>query len=717
MEAGRLQGPAPEAQAAEPASAVAPKRASTDVAGMLMACQATGGNQMVLRLLAESGAAPKTTGGAGVAGSIQGRIGGGNPLPPDVRAEAEAGLGQRLGDVRLHTDAPAAALATQLGAHAFTTGNDIFFNQGEYDPGSSGGFNVLMHELTHTLQQASGPVDGRPAMFGLTVSDVHDADEREARTVADRVTARRSTLDVNTPDLAPAPTAGGSSGIAVQRHSSFEHTLLGDTPPMQVWDAVVSVQARGHLLGDLHDRMAFFSEDPGGDPRRRFPNVRWIQLSGSGLWVSNGELNGLADYLADPSVADGMSRQQLVPVLQKMRSGISGAAGEEIKRPADDMHGMASDWTEYVSPAGGEVLALDEATAGLGTNRYTGLLARNACHFAPFSWHRWARFHNEAAEEARLHFKSRTGKAPLRNVPKGAEEHARQALLKAGYADHFLQDSFAAGHLVNKTLVMQWWVDYLNEAAFTIPLIDLKIVRRGQPDEDVMRRMGSADAPDLAGRGLYDQTPTSKETRRSDQRRGGVTDPQTAQERPDRQRRLEGAGVAGFDDADREADYQAYLRLLNNAQAQGAAGAAHDHFNGIGLTVVSADGSVQMKVGGDDTLLAESDRFGALAAALAAQLSRQAIDELMNTGRTAITTEYIFGMVPTSVVVDGVADPVPLEQWQDSVLRKLCFETIFPAYYANPKSALIGSFGKELVEGGMSPDSGKAPPVPAGARR
>jgi hypothetical protein len=714
MEPGRWQGPAPEERAGEPVTAAAPARPAADVTGMLMACQATGGNQMVLRLLADSAAAPHAPAGSGVADSIRGRTGGGSPLPPDVRAEAEAGLGQRLGDVRLHTDAPAAALATRLGAHAFTTGNDIFFNQGEYDPGSPGGFNVLVHELTHTLQQASGPVDGRPAMLGLTVSDVHDADERQARSVADRVTARRSTLDVNAPDLAPAPTGGGSSGIAVQRHSSFEHTLLGDTPPLELGNAAVTAQARGHLLSDLWARMLFFSADPGGDPRARFPDVRWIQLSGSGLWVSNGELNGLADYLPDPSTADGMTREQLVPVLQKMRSGIRSVAGAEFGLRGDDMHGMAFHWTELVSKAGGDVIALDEATSALGPNRYAGLLSRNACHFAPFSWHRWEQFHNEAAEEARQHFRSRTDSAPLRDVPKGTEEHARQALLKAGYADHFLQDSFAAGHLVNKTLVMQWWVDYLNEAAVSIPFTSLKIGRRGQPDDEVMRRMGSADAPELAGRGLYDQTPTSKATNRDDRAHGhGVTDPQTAQERTDRRRRLEGAGVAGVDEADREADYQAYLRLLNNAQAQGAAGSVHDHFNAVGLTVVSGDGSVRMRVGGDDTLLSQSDSIGALAAAHAAALSRQAIDELMNTGTTAITTEYIFGLVPTSVEVAGVA--MPLEQWQDNVLRKLCFETIFPDYYATLKSAIIGAFGDEMVEGGVSRDAGKAPSALIGA--
>ena len=35
------------------------------------------------------------------------------------------------------------------------------------------------------------------------------------------------------------------------------------------------------------------------------------------------------------------------------------------------------------------------------------------------------------------------------------------ALVYAGYADHFLHDSFAAGDLANKTLIMQWYVEWL----------------------------------------------------------------------------------------------------------------------------------------------------------------------------------------------------------------------------------------------------------------
>ena len=410
----------------------------------------------------------------------------------------------------------------------------------------------------------------------------------------------------------------------------------------------------------------------------------------------------------DPSAVDTLTRHEMVPVLQKMRSGIRGAAGANFGLRGNQMAGMATHWMDFVSPAAGEVKALDEATADLGTNRYAGLLSRNACHFAPFSWHRWAVYHEQAAEEARAHFASRSDTAPLRDVPLATAEHARQAILNNGYADHFLEDSFAAGHLVNKTLVMQWWVDYLNAA--TIDFAGVRIGRRGQPDADTMARMGSAAQRGVSGRDLYGEAPGAKTSSAEDRRSGhGAIDPQTAQERLGVEGRVAGSGVTGASTAELEANYQAYLRLLNNAQAQGAAGAAHDHFNALGLTVVSADGSVRMRVGGDDTLISKSGPVGAAAAAHAAQQSRQAIDEILNTGTTAITPDVIFAGVPTQVVVDGRDDPVPLEQWQDQVLHDLCWNTIFPDFYAGLTSAVIGAFGAEMVDAGMSVDSGRSP--------
>lgn len=84
----------------------------------------------------------------------------GKLLDTGTREEMGRKLGFDFGNVRIHTDAPAVYLNKGLNARAATHGSDIFFNEGEYDLISSGGRELLAHELTHVVQQA-GMTDGR----------------------------------------------------------------------------------------------------------------------------------------------------------------------------------------------------------------------------------------------------------------------------------------------------------------------------------------------------------------------------------------------------------------------------------------------------------------------------------------------------------------------------------------------------------------------------
>ncbi|RLT36545.1 MAG: DUF4157 domain-containing protein, partial [Chloroflexi bacterium] len=90
-----------------------------------------------------------------VARSIESAKGGGAPLHDGVRSTMEQALGADFSGVRVHAGGEADALNRSLDARAFTTGNDIFFGSGEYNPGSSGGQELIAHELTHTVQQGA----------------------------------------------------------------------------------------------------------------------------------------------------------------------------------------------------------------------------------------------------------------------------------------------------------------------------------------------------------------------------------------------------------------------------------------------------------------------------------------------------------------------------------------------------------------------------------
>jgi hypothetical protein len=88
-----------------------------------------------------------------IKGYIETDEGGGEPLSESAREFAEPRFGQDFGGVRVHTDSRAADATQALNARAFTRGQDIYFDEGQYRPSAPQGQRLLAHELTHTLQQ------------------------------------------------------------------------------------------------------------------------------------------------------------------------------------------------------------------------------------------------------------------------------------------------------------------------------------------------------------------------------------------------------------------------------------------------------------------------------------------------------------------------------------------------------------------------------------
>ncbi len=138
------------------------------------------GNRFVQRVLALS---RDGSGNAAVSPDIEQAIqqarGNGLPLGKEIRTSMESAFRADFSGVRVHTDNRADMLNRRLNARAFTTGKDIFFRQGEHNPGSSAGRELLAHELTHVVQQNGDEVRTR-----LTVGAPDDRLEREADHVA-----------------------------------------------------------------------------------------------------------------------------------------------------------------------------------------------------------------------------------------------------------------------------------------------------------------------------------------------------------------------------------------------------------------------------------------------------------------------------------------------------------------------------------------------------
>jgi Domain of unknown function (DUF4157) len=114
-------------------------------------------------------------------------LNGGQPLEENIRKQLEAHFNTDLSKVRIHTDGKAHELAKKANAIAFTTGKDIFFQSGKYDPSSSSGFELLAHETAHTIQQGLGQVSpGIDSSSGL---------ENQAQLEGQKAVGNRSNLE------------------------------------------------------------------------------------------------------------------------------------------------------------------------------------------------------------------------------------------------------------------------------------------------------------------------------------------------------------------------------------------------------------------------------------------------------------------------------------------------------------------------------------------
>ena len=82
----------------------------------------------------------------------------GQSLDSTARSFMESRFGNDLSDVRVHTNSQAADSARAVGALAYTVGQHIVFDQGQYSPGSTEGRHLLAHELTHVAQQTAASI-------------------------------------------------------------------------------------------------------------------------------------------------------------------------------------------------------------------------------------------------------------------------------------------------------------------------------------------------------------------------------------------------------------------------------------------------------------------------------------------------------------------------------------------------------------------------------
>ncbi len=80
--------------------------------------------------------------------------GSGAQMQPALRQDMEQRFGHDFSQVRLHTNEAAVRSASEINAHAYTAGNSVVFGAGQFAPKTDAGRRLLIHELSHVVQQS-----------------------------------------------------------------------------------------------------------------------------------------------------------------------------------------------------------------------------------------------------------------------------------------------------------------------------------------------------------------------------------------------------------------------------------------------------------------------------------------------------------------------------------------------------------------------------------
>ena len=594
-----------------------------------------------------------------------------------------------------------------VGARAFTVGSEIWFAAGAFRPDRRDGLWLLAHEVAHVVQQslglvrlvapgggvAPGHARGGGSALMPTVMPAGTAEEHAADAAADAFVAGRvaqfgcAGAGAGASRMASAgQVSDGGAGVGrvplvLQRYMAWEHSTLGDVDPVMVEAAAdgdtAPMAAYRALLSELGraPRQAVVA-----GLRARYPGIDPVRLPGSGLVITLGELNYLPDYLGRPEDIESAPLRFVGPLIQSVRSWsvaeLARPAGVRSSRvalsapprllPGSLRYPLLGPLAETAEIAA--ISALGRRNGLAPARRYATVLAQNSGHFAPFSWYRWLGFH----QAARSLIERSAGET-------GAEREALRlrARVTAGFADHFLQDSFAAGHLVNKTLVIQWYIEWLAASGVTYP------------GRDVLDALTAARQPLLHGPALYDRAAARAAGSRPD----GARDAQDVADAGSIEQQIAASGVIGATDADRRAAYAAYLALLASGTVQLAVKVAHEYLNAQSLVVAAQPSGPRFRLNGDHTLLAGA--AGARQAAEAAATSRQAITELLRDGATSIDPWDIVDRFPGYVEQGGRL--VSLPDWHRAGLRELCAELFERRSTRALRRVMSGAFGQRVL--------------------
>jgi hypothetical protein len=382
----------------------------------------------------------------------------GEALDREMRDLFNPRLGFDFSRVRIHADAAAATSARSINAQAYTVGNHVVFDEGSYSPQTLEGKQLLAHELTHVAQQGASPLGSGAIVSGRA----QDAFEREADAAA-----RNSVLGARS--AVTPPSRCGVQPPILQKYEAGEHAQFGET---------------GDILSKAISDRAFVRKVKTGETLKQI--AAKYGISESDLiaankaklkrWSSNEDperkVQGFnaGDEITIPPVINEATKEALkTKEISLMVNGVTLSYGEGIAM--GDLFSSAEEMLK-APPAKlqklAELIRKEKAKQTVTTDDwqkatggdYLKLAEKNESHFAPSNAslvpvsgksttnHKetWEANHSAALQESQVGDKDK-------------------ALATNAFADHFLTDAFAAGHLINKADVTQQFESKLPKTA------------------------------------------------------------------------------------------------------------------------------------------------------------------------------------------------------------------------------------------------------------
>jgi len=171
--------------------------------------------------------------------------GSGSLMDAHTKGFMENRFGVDFSGVRIHTGSEAIQMSRALNAQAFTVGNDIYFNEGKYNPSDNSGKHLLAHELTHTLQQNSTH----------RIQKEEESNEQEASRIAGTPELREENEATDNFNYAFFYTGGGYGNSARVFFDTYypEHIQVRSTSFESMFDRLYSdIQRRQRSGSSVH---------------------------------------------------------------------------------------------------------------------------------------------------------------------------------------------------------------------------------------------------------------------------------------------------------------------------------------------------------------------------------------------------------------------------------------------------------------------------------